>query len=118
MKVVLLSKDLMFISRVKEVATARQREAVVVKNEAALVAALTLAGGDSKGVVLIDLEKSPLSLEVLAKVLSTVDSSMWRCVGFYSHVHVETAKQAQAVGIQEVMPRSKFVQLLPALFES
>jgi hypothetical protein len=118
MKVVLLSKDLIFISRVREVAAARHKQAVVVKNQPALVDALTLPEGVSRGVVLIDLEKSPLALDAVQAAMSNVDPSEWRCICFYSHVHVEAAKQAHTLGMQEVMPRSKFVQVLPSLLDS
>lgn len=68
--------------------------------------------------MLIDLEKPSLPLELLKDRLLSLDTNLWRTVGFYSHVHVDTAEQARAIGMQEVVPRSKFVQLLPGLFSN
>lgn len=113
MRAVLLSKDLLFISRVKEVATAKEREVFVVRSETGLTEALA---GCEGGVVLIDLERSPLSYQVVSQFISHLDTSAWRCIGFYSHVHREKADDALAAGLPEVMPRSKFVQVLPSLF--
>jgi hypothetical protein len=115
MKVVLLSKDLMFISRVKEVAAAHGGEAVIARNDAALAEALHSSQG---GAVLIDLEKASMPLELLKDRLASLDTKLWRTIGFYSHVHVDAADQARAIGMQEVVPRSKFVQLLPGLFRN
>jgi hypothetical protein len=40
----------------------------------------------------------------------------WRVVSFFSHVHEEVAGEAVELGLGEVMPRSKFVRVLPSLF--
>lgn len=116
MKVLLLSKDLMFISRVKEVAGAHGGEVIVAKSEERFREAIADSQAESSGVLLIDLEKSPLGLDVISQALSSNPSRGWRSIAFYSHVHVEAADKARAMGFQEVMPRSKFVQLLPVLF--
>lgn len=118
MSIALLSKDLLFISRVKEVAAALSGEAVCVKNEGQLIELLAVSGPPQGGVMLIDLEKSPVSLEVLGSLLTEDARQRWRCIAFYSHVHHETALRARAIGIEEVIPRSKFVQLLPTLFSA
>lgn len=116
MKAILLSKDLMFISRVKEVGSACGGEVVVVKNEEALHAAVSAVAPQQKGIVLLDLEKCPLGLDSVQKVVLSLPAESWRCVSFFSHVHVETAEDARRRGLGAVMPRSKFVQLLPSLF--
>jgi hypothetical protein len=116
MKTVLLSRDLIFISRVKEVSASHGESASVAKSEEALVNALQSLQEGQQGVLLVDLEKSPFAAEVLAKVIGSLDTKRWRCIGFYSHVHKQTAEHAKALGIQEVVPRSKFVQILPQLY--
>lgn len=116
MRAVLLSRDLLFITKIKEVAAAQQCELVIVKSEAALHEAI-LAVPD-RGVVLVDLEKTPVPLEVVAKTLSSSQQSGWRCVCFFSHVHHDTGESARALGLGDVMPRSKFVQQLPHLLSS
>jgi hypothetical protein len=116
MKAILLSKDLLFISRVKEVGLASGGEVLVVKNEAALQTAVSEVGQQEKGVLLLDLEKCPLTLDSVQQVVSGLSDNSWRCVCFFSHVHVELADEARRRGLGDVMPRSKFVQLLPGLF--
>jgi hypothetical protein len=118
MKAILLSKDLMFISRVKEVSSACGGEVSVVKNEAALHAAVSAVGQQERGVVLLDLEKCPLPLDSVQQVVSGLPAQSWRCVCFFSHVHVEVAEEARRRGLGDVMPRSKFVQLLPGFFSA
>lgn len=117
MKTILLSRDLLFISRVREVAAARGQQALVVKSMEALREALASLESHEKGVLLLDLEKSPLPAESVQHALSERDPSAWRCISFYSHVHVETAQAAKSLGLGEVMPRSRFIQVLPQLFE-
>ena len=39
-------------------------------------------------------------------------------VGFVSHVDAETIEQARAAGIDQVLARSRFVQVLPELMRS
>ena len=38
-------------------------------------------------------------------------------LGYYSHVNVETRRQAEAAGVDLVVPRSKLVRELPQLVE-
>ncbi len=117
-KIVLLSRDLMFISRVRETALASGLQATVAKSEEAFLEAT--AGGDAgtRGVVLFDLEKCPVSMDVLQRCLTSTNRDTWRCLGFYSHLNVALAEQARGIGLEEVLPRSKFVQILPALCSS
>jgi hypothetical protein len=117
MRVILLSRDLMFISRVKEVATSNQHEAFIARSEEALQSAISALMPEERGLLLVDLEKSPLSLERTQQVVEALDPGAWRCISFYSHVHVDTATQAKERGLGEVMPRSRFVQVLPQLFQ-
>jgi hypothetical protein len=116
MRAVLLSRDLLFITKIKEVAAAQQCELVMAKSESALQEAIV--GVPERGLVLVDLEKTPVPLEVIANALSTALQSGWRCVCFFSHVHNETGDNARALGLGDVMPRSKFVQQLPHLLSS
>lgn len=106
----------MFITRVKEVASAKGGSVVVAKNEAAVQVAVGELKGEAKGVVLIDLEKCPLELGGIQELISELPGENWKRVSFYSHVHVDAAIEAKARDLGQVMPRSKFVQLLPGLF--
>lgn len=116
MKALLISKDLMFITRVKEVAQAKGGAVLVAKNEAALESAATELKEEATGIVLVDLERCPVSLDRIQEIISELPRAAWRIVSFYSHVHVDTAADAKARDLGEVLPRSKFVQLLPQLF--
>jgi hypothetical protein len=118
MKLVLLSRDLMFITRVKEVAASHQQEAVIARSEEALQSAVSDLMPEDRGVLLIDLEKCPLTLERTQELVGSLDLSRWRCISFYSHVHTDTAVEAKERGLGEVMPRSRFVMVLPQLFQS
>jgi hypothetical protein len=115
MKIILVSRDLMFISRVKEVAAANGHQAVIAKTTTALADAIASRGVDERGVLLLDLEKSPLTVPELEIVVRDLPKETWTCVSFYSHVHLETAEQAKIAQLGQVMPRSRFVQLLSQL---
>jgi hypothetical protein len=120
-KALLISRDLLFISRIKEVASVSHGEVQVIKSEDALRAAVAeicqLEGADQRGVILLDLEKSPLELETVKGLVTALPTDRWRMISFFSHVHVEKAEQAKRLGLGDVLPRSKFVQILPGVFE-
>ena len=116
MNAILISKDLLFITKVKEVATSSGAGLKVVKSVESLREALVAS--PVGGVLMIDLEKTPIPLEVIRDTLSEGGENSWRVCGFFSHVHVEVADLAHRLGFQEVMPRSRFVSLLPDLLSS
>lgn len=112
---ILVSSDLMFISKVKEAAAAVQGEVKVARSMQALEQAI--AAATEPGALMIDLEKSGVPREALAEPVARLIGAGWRVVSFFSHVHEEVAGEAEALGLGEVMPRSKFVRVLPGLFE-
>jgi hypothetical protein len=112
----LLTKDLLFITKVKEVALATGREVTTIKSEKALEEALNQCV--EPGLLLVDLEKSVLPLEALSSRTQGLIESGWRCVSFFSHVHADLEERANSLGLGEVMPRSRFVKMLPELFHS
>jgi hypothetical protein len=114
--IILLSKDLFFISKVKEVAASVGRVVVVAKSIGALREATT--EGTLPGVMLMDLEKSGVPLEELAGVFSELTLNGWRGVSFFSHVHDAVGDRAKELGLGEVMPRSRFVKVLPEVLSS
>ena len=117
MEIVLVSKDLFFISKVKEVAASFGKTVLVVKSEAKLNE-LSAAAASGGGLLLIDLEKSAVALEVIAAVYSGLASRGWRALSFFSHVHDEVADRAEELGLGQVMPRSRFVKVLPEVLGS
>lgn len=115
MRIILVSKDLLFISRVKEVAGAKGHEVVVAKSEDALRAAIAGVAPEQSGVLLLDLERVVIGLDALSELVRGLAKERWRCISFYSHVHTDTGAAAKELGLGEVMPRSRFVQILPGV---
>jgi hypothetical protein len=114
----IFSRDLIFITRVREVATHAGASLVVVKNPA-LLAELELVVSDSlsSGVIFIDLDRNPFELPVIAPVVErALSSGKWRCITYYSHVERELGELARSYRLGEVVPRSRFVMLLPEVF--
>ncbi len=111
---ILVSSDLMFISKVKEVAAAANGQVKVARSLAALEQAI--AEASEAGALMIDLEKSGIPQDVLSEVVARLSASGWRVVSFFSHVHEEVAEHASRHALGEIMPRSKFVRILPSLF--
>lgn len=116
-RVILVSSDLFFISKIKEVAASCGQEVRVARSHPVLERHVAEALGEA-GLLLIDLEKVSVPLESLAQVSEELSSKGWRSVSFFSHVHVDTAENAAKAGLGEVMARSKFVRVLPDLLAS
>ena len=112
-RAILVSSDLMFISKVKEVASATHSTLTVARSVGALEKALT-ESGDS-GVLMLDLEKSGAPLDALAPLFVATTSRGWTGVSFFSHVHEELEEIANLRELGSVMPRSRFVKILPVL---
>jgi len=111
---ILVSSDLMFISKVKEVAAAAQGQVKVARSMQALDQAV--AEASEPGALMIDLEKSGVPREALTEPVARLIAGGWKVVSFFSHVHEELGGEAEGLGLGEVMPRSKFVRVLPGLF--
>lgn len=111
---ILVSGDLMFISKVKEVAAAANGQVKVARSLSVLEQ--SIADASEPGALMIDLEKSGIPREALSEVVGRLSSSGWRVVSFFSHVHEEVADEASKLALGEIMPRSKFVRILPSLF--
>lgn len=116
MRAILISSDLMFISKVKEVASATGAQLSTARSLGALEKAL--CENEGTGVLMLDLEKSGASLEALAPIVRGLIDQGWRVASFFSHVHEELCGQAQTLGLGDVMPRSRFVKLLPELLSA
>ena len=116
MKTVLISKDLFFITKIKEVASQSGHEVIVVKNEDALLGASR--DPDFAGIVLVDVEKMPFSLEVLTSATKDLRANNCKFYSFFSHIRPEVGGQVREALGGEVIPRSRFVQLLPNIFSS
>ena len=108
--VLVLVDDLMFLSRIREAAKARDVPVRAVRTVADVLDGCR-AGART---VIADLDTPRLpALEAIGAVAADPALSEVRLVGFYSHVETETARAARAAGCREVMPRSAFVRQLP-----
>jgi DNA-binding NarL/FixJ family response regulator len=66
--------------------------------------------------VIVDLNARSQPLQAIEKLRQTRKDV--RVVGFLSHVQTDLAKQAQAAGCDEVMPRSIFTQNLASILSA
>lgn len=112
--VVAFMDDLMFLSRIREAAAASGLEVRGVRRVPDLVAACR----SSPLVVFVDLDSQRLpAAEALAALKADPALAAVPVVGFFSHVNVERARQAQTEGCTRVLARSAFVQELGGLLE-
>jgi CheY-like chemotaxis protein len=102
-----LSDDLVFMSRISATAQAAGLSVRQARTPAALVA---MARESTPGGVIIDLQNPGLDLPALLAELRAVCSPMPRVMGYGSHVEAELLKAAREAGCDPVLPRSKFVK--------
>ena len=102
----MLVRDLMFSSRITAAARAADVPVTLLRDPAQLDAADPAAGR-----LIVDLNQ-PGAIDAAAA---------WRraagrvVTGFVSHVDADAIARAKAAGIDRVLPRSRFVELLPSL---
>ncbi len=114
-EVVAFVEDLMFASRIREAA---QRQGVTVATARTPEALLEACRAGAR-VVLLDLDARRLpTLDALGALAAEPSLAGRRIVGFFSHVDAARAREAQAAGCTEVLPRSAFVQRLDAIVRS
>ena len=99
MRVLAVVPDLMLASRVREGLAAAGHEVDVVS---------ALAADSDADAVVCDLD----AVDAEAIVATGLPS-----LGFYSHVDVETKREAERAGIDLVVPRSRMARELPELVE-
>ena len=102
--VLVLVRDLMFASRISGAAREAGVAVTMVRDPQAVAGA---AGGR----LIVDLNQ-PGALEAAA---SWKQASAGEVVGFVSHVDADTIGRARAAGIDRILPRSRFVELIPQL---
>jgi CheY-like chemotaxis protein len=106
----LLSDDLMFVSRIS--GTARDL-GLAVKAARSTEALVRLARQQAPRCVIVDLSNPGLDLASLLGQLGEIGAPMPRVVAYGSHVDAETLRRAREAGCDPVLPRSKFVEELP-----
>ena len=102
--VLVLVRDLVFSSRIGAEARAAGRAVTLLRDPASLV-------GIPGRRLIVDLNQ-PGALEAAA---AWKQASSGEVVGFVSHVDAETISRARSAGIDRVLPRSRFVELIPQL---
>jgi CheY-like chemotaxis protein len=103
--------DLFFATRIAAVANATGAGLVVV----GLGEALERCAAAPPALLLLDLH-APGDPPALVRALKADARTRGiPVVGFYSHVEADLRRDALAAGIDEALPRSAFVQRLPAL---
>jgi hypothetical protein len=103
-----LIRDLMFSSRVLGAAKELGTAVKLVRDPAQLLAGAEAAPG-ARLIVDLNLEGA---IDAAAAWKSATGGTV---AGFVSHVDSETIRRARDAGIDRVMPRSQFVQVLPEL---
>jgi CheY-like chemotaxis protein len=107
----LLSDDLIFTSRIT--GTARGL-GFVVKPARSVEALEALARQEAPRCVLVDLANPGLAVPDLIRRLREACPTMPRVVAYGSHVDAAGLRAAREAGCHLVLPRSKFVEELPA----
>jgi DNA-binding NarL/FixJ family response regulator len=107
----LLCDDLIFSSRITGTARAL---GLGIRPARSAEMLLELARQQVPRCVLVDLHNPGLVLADLMRKLAEVCSPMPRVVGYGSHVDTATLRAAREAGCDPVLPRSKFVEELPA----
>jgi CheY-like chemotaxis protein len=107
----ILSDDLIFTSRIAGTARALGLEVRAARSAEALV---ELARRQAPRGVLVDLHNPGLDVSDLLSRLREVCPAPPRVVAYGSHVDAERLRAARAAGCDPVLPRSKFIEDLPA----
>jgi CheY-like chemotaxis protein len=105
MRAVLVSSDLMVVSRVQGAATAG---AVSLFAVATAVAAIEIHRTESLDLVLVDLSAPSFQISELVDGLKSAGARAPRIVAFGPHVHEERLAAARAAGCDLVVSRGKF----------
>ena len=110
-----LVDDLMFLSRVREAARGRGMEVQAARTVPQLIVACRL----NARLVFVDLDSPRLPVgDALAALKADADLSTLPVIGFFSHVHAERGRAARAAGCTRALPRSAFIEELPALLQA
>jgi DNA-binding NarL/FixJ family response regulator len=105
--ILVLVSDLIFASRISA-------EARAVGSAIKMLRQPQLLAGESAGRLIVDLNL-PGAIDAAAEWRKTSGGEV---IGFVSHSDRETIAKAIAAGLDQVLPRSRFVQVLPDLLKS
>ena len=105
----ILSDDLVFVSRI---AATAQAAGLVVRQARTPAELIALAAKNPPPGVILDLQNPGLDLPGLLTELRSVCPVMPRVTAYGSHVEADLLRSAREAGCDLVLPRSKFVKEL------
>lgn len=106
--------DLFFAGKIRSVAEQFGLTLTIAKRPDEILAHVRHAAPAWLILDLNDVRLQPLDL--IRQIKADAQLAQTRIVGFYSHVHVDLYHQAKDAGCDEVLAKSAFSQVLPALF--
>jgi len=110
-RVVALTADLLFGSRIEGDLTAAGNDVELIGDEARLRARLTEADKPAADVLVVDLVDEDLHGPALVEALAAEGMlEQTRTLGFYSHVDTPTRERAEQAGFDLVVPRSRMAR--------
>jgi len=112
MAAVLLSADLMVVSRVQGAAAQR---GVVVSSVASVLAAVDRCATERADLLLVDLTTPTLDISQLVAQLKSAIAQPPRVVAFGPHVHEARLDAARQAGCDEVISRGQFFSQVDAI---
>jgi DNA-binding NarL/FixJ family response regulator len=110
-KVLLLIKDLVFSSKIREVASQFAVEVYTARDDGSYREKLETVKPD---LVIVDLNL--IGADAIAIASAKYGYTPRRMIAFLSHVDTAIEERALAAGISEVVSRGQFVKMLPDLF--
>jgi DNA-binding response OmpR family regulator len=114
-RIVLISNDLMVVSRVQGAAQQRGADVRAVAN---LPAAIELHRDEPVGLVIVDLATISLDLAAIVAAFNANPESPARLIAFGPHVHEEKLAAAREAGFDQVVSRGKFFSEIDGIIES
>lgn len=109
--ILIVVDDLMFRSKIS---TAAKGVGATIAAATTADAAIARARAVKPSLIILDLDGSRTQpLDVLRQLKGDPDLAAIPTLGFVSHVHVDTIREARSLGIDEVLARSAFSATLP-----
>jgi hypothetical protein len=110
-RVLALTRDLLFGSRVQGTLTLAGHDVELVVDEPRLRDRLGDSAAPVADVLVVDLTDGDLDAAAIVASLSGAgELGLTRTLGFYSHVDAPARERAQALGVELVVPRSRMAR--------
>jgi hypothetical protein len=117
-RVLALTADLLFGSRIQGDLTAAGNEVELIGDEARLRTRLAESDKPVADVLVVDLTDARLNGTAVVEVLAAEGAlDLLSTLGFYSHVEAPARERAEQVGFDLVVPRSRMAREGPQLVE-